>query len=126
VSGREICAVQCNLGLKVSGVGYELLDLRLHDPVDQDSHEPIGQLEHLNNLGDGAVLIDIVGSRFVNIRVFLGHEKNVLAPLERLVGGSERRLTAHENGENHEGEHNNISQRQHRESRRDVVKRLDG
>lgn len=111
---RQLGPVQRNLSLKEVRIWLKLLDAGLNHAVDEYFHEPVRQLEHLDDFGDSSVPVNVVLTRFIHGGVLLCNEEDELSLLNGLIGRPEGRFSTDEDGKNHVRKHDHIPQGQQR------------
>ncbi len=79
------------------------VDARPASALHQNLHGAIGQLEELQDVGEGPNLMEIQGIRFVGVRALLGNEQDLLVAGHGAIEGPDRLVTADEEGNHHVG-----------------------
>ena len=102
---------------------FDALDARALGALDQHLHGAVGQLQHLQDVGDAADLVDVLGGRLVLGGVLLRHQHDALARFHRGLEGLDRLRAADEQWNDHVREHDHVAQRQQRQ--RDAFGRQD-
>jgi hypothetical protein len=98
------------------------VDLGARAAFDQHLDGAVGQLQQLENVGDGADAIDGVGFRIVVGSVDLGGKHDLLVGAHHLFQRADRLLATDEQRHDHVREHHDVAQGQDREGR-GVVRR---
>ena len=93
----------------------DLQDLAALKAFDEDFDVAVGQLEALNDVDDGADLIDLVGLGLVDTGVVLGGEKNLLVAGQSFFQGADAGLPADHEGRHHEGKDDDVADGHHGE-----------
>jgi hypothetical protein len=83
--------------------------------LDEHLHGAVGQLEHLQDVGDTSHLVHVFFGRLVLRRRFLGDEHDVLAAFHRGFQGLDRLGPPHEERNHHMREYNYVAQREQRQ-----------
>ena len=99
-------------------VRHHPLDLRAFRPFDQNLHGTVGQLEQLQDAGQGPDLVHIDRLRLVDIRTLLRDQQDLLVVRHRSIQGLDRFFAAHEQRNDHMRVNHHVPQRQHRDSTR--------
>ena len=86
--------------------------------LDQHLHRAVGQLEHLQDAGDAADVVHVLGARLVLGRRLLRDQQDVLARFHRGFHRLDGLRAADEQRDHHVREHHHVAQRQQRETRR--------
>ena len=81
--------------------------------LDQHLHGAVGQLQQLQDRGDGADAIDVVGRGIVLGGVLLGDQQDLLVVLHHRFERADRFLAADEQRHDHVRENDDVAQRQH-------------
>jgi hypothetical protein len=96
------------------------------EPLHQHLDGAVRQLQQLQDGGDGADLVDVVGRGVVQGGAPLGDQHDLLVALHRGVEGLDGFLAADEQRDDHVGIYDHVPQRQHRQDlliRRQAVPR---
>ena len=93
----------------------DALDPRALRAFDQHLHGAVGQLQHLQDGGDAADVVQVLGRRVVLGRLLLGDQQDVLAGVHRDVERLDRFRAADEQRDHHVREHDDVAQRQQRQ-----------
>lgn len=98
----------------------DLVDVRTLHAFDQDLDRAIGQLEHLQDVGDAADRIQILDRGLVLGGGLLGDEQDALARLHGVFQCLDALRAAYEERDDHVREHHHVAQRQQRHFHRFV------
>ena len=82
---------------------------------DQHFNVAVGKFQALDNVNDGAHLIDLCGLGLIHGGVVLGGEKNLAVTGKRLFQRAHAGFPAHDKGSHHEREDHHIADRHHRQ-----------
>ena len=104
-----------NRRFKVAVGVDDLQDLAALEALDQDLDIAVGQFETLDDIDDGADLVDLVGLGLVDTGVVLGCEKNLLVASQRVLEGTHAGLPSDHEGRHHEREDHDVPDRHHGE-----------
>ena len=102
-------------GDEVAALVDEFLNLDPLIALHQHFHRAVGQLQHLQDAGDGAHLVQILETGIVLGCGLLGHQQDVLARLHRRFQGLDGLGPAHEQGDDHVGEDHHVAQGKQRQ-----------
>ena len=102
---------------KKRGIVDEALDPGAGVALDQHLDRAVGQLEQLQDAGDGADAVDVVAAGIVLARILLRHQQDLLVVLHHLLERVDRLLAPDEQRDDHVREDDDVPQRQHREQR---------
>ncbi len=94
---------------------FDAFDARALRALDQHLHGAVGQLQHLQYVGDAADLVDVLGGRLVLGSVLLGHQHDALARLHRGLERLDRLRPPDEQRNDHVRKHHHVPQRQQRQ-----------
>ncbi|MNO77287.1 hypothetical protein D3C76_683900 [compost metagenome] len=106
---------QGNLGPAVAFDFDKALNRTALLAFDQHLDGAIGQLQQLQNSGNGTDTIQSVFTRIIVSRIFLRQQKNLLLASHRCLEGFDGLLAPHEQRDNHMRIYNNITQWQERQ-----------
>ncbi|MCY1175228.1 hypothetical protein D9M73_154580 [compost metagenome] len=106
---------QGNLGPAVAFDFDKALNRTALLAFDQHLDGAIGQLQQLQNSGNGTDTIQSVFTRIIVSRIFLRQQKNLLLASHRCLEGFDGLLAPHEQRDNHMRIHNDITQWQERQ-----------
>ncbi len=90
-------------------------DLGAGAAFDQHLDRAVGQLQQLENGGQGADAIDVVGGGIVLGRVLLRHQQDLLVVLHHIFEGANGFFATDEKRDDHVGENDDVAERQNRE-----------
>ncbi len=93
-------------------------DIRALRAFDQHLHGAVRQLQHLQDIGDAADLVQVFGGGLILRRRFLGHEHDALARLHRSFQRLDGLRATHEQRDHHVRKHHHVAQRQQWEANR--------
>jgi len=91
---------------------FDAVDAGALGALDQHLDGAVGQLEHLQDAGDAADLVDVFGSGIILAGGFLGHQHDALARFHRNLERADGARTADEQRDDHVREHHDVAQRQ--------------
>ena len=103
--------------LKERGVFDKLADAHPNLALNQHLHGAIGQLQKLQHIGQHTDAVDSFGGGIIDRRIDLRRQQNLLVIGHDLFQGADRFFTAHEQRNDHMGEHHDVPQRKHRVAR---------
>ena len=106
---------ELDLGLEVGLVGEHALDARALHALDQHLHRAVGELQHLQDRGDRADVVEILGGGLVLGGGLLRDQDDVLALLHRGLERLDGLRAAHEQRDHHVREHHHVAQGQQRQ-----------
>jgi hypothetical protein len=89
-----------------------LVDARALAALDQHLHRAVGQLQHLQNVGNGADAVQVFRRRLVLGRRFLGHQYDALAGLHRRLQRLDRFRAPDKQRNDHMREYHHVAQGQ--------------
>ncbi|MNM92285.1 hypothetical protein D3C81_1046120 [compost metagenome] len=93
-------------------------DIRALRAFHEHLHGAVGQLQHLQDIGDAADLVQVVSRRLVLGSRLLGHEHDALARLHRSLKRLDGLRATHEQRDHHVRKHHHVAQRQQWEANR--------
>ena len=110
--GRDRARLRGVVGLEVG----DRVDARALDAFDQHLHGAVGQLQHLQDVRDGAGAVHVLGRGLVLGGGFLRHQQDALARLHRRLQRLDRLRAPDEQRNHHVREDHHVTQRKQRES----------
>ena len=97
---------------EVARAVFDALDSRALRALDQHLHGAVRQLEHLQDVGHAADLVDVLGRRLVLGGVLLRHQHDALAGFHRGLERLDRLRAPDEQRNDHVRKHDHVPQRQ--------------
>ena len=91
-------------------------DFAALDAFHQNFDIAVGQLQALDDVGDGADAVDLVGTRFIDGGIVLGGEEDLLVAGQRLFERAHARLAAHHERRHHVREDDDVPDGHHRQT----------
>lgn len=89
---------------------FDAVDAGALGTLDQHLDGAVGQLEHLQDTGDAADLVDVFGSGIILAGGFLGHQHDAFARFHRNLKRADGARAADEQRDDHVREHHDIAQ----------------
>jgi hypothetical protein len=102
------------LGHVMTALIVDLLDARALAALHQHLYRAVGQLQHLQNVGNAADLVQVLGGRLILGRGLLRDEQDALARLHGDLHRLDRLGPPHEERDHHVRKHHDVPQRQQR------------
>ena len=90
-------------------------DLHARHALHQDLDGPVGELQQLQHLRQRADVVQVVGARIVGLGRTLGDQQDALVGLHGQIQCADRLVAADEQRDDHVREHDDVTQRQHRQ-----------
>jgi hypothetical protein len=87
----------------------EVVDPRALHAFDQNLDGTVRQLQQLQDRGHGTDLMDIIDTRFIDIRTLLGNQQDLLVILHGSIESLDGFFSAYKQGNNHVRVNHNIS-----------------
>ena len=116
-SSLLVVRVGVGLGGDIGGVvlaGVQALDARAVDALDQHLDGAVGQLQQLQDRGDRADAVQVIGLRIVDVGLLLRDQHDALVGLHRDVERLDGFLAADEQRDDHVRVDHHVAQRQDR------------
>jgi len=112
VLGLHHGADRFGVGRKIAIGLCQLAQAHTLAALDQDLDRPVGELEQLQNRGQGADRIQIILYGIIDLGVSLRDEQNALVALHGLIERLDGFVAPHEEGDDHVRIHDDVAKRQ--------------